>query len=161
MEAQLCEACSEGQMDVIDSLLILGVDVNAPDNDGILPLQRACDGKGPWVIDVVTKLITHGADVDLENRFGDDTMCYAVSAEPFQSHVAQLVLDCSKKGVNRLDEDYANYLWCANTPEAAKFLVQNGIDVNNVCQESTYLDICLPSEVEYLRSVGAKLYSEL
>lgn len=32
MEAQLCKACVEGQMDVIDSLLEAGVDVNVPDD---------------------------------------------------------------------------------------------------------------------------------
>jgi ankyrin repeat protein len=112
---------------------------------------------------VVTKLITHGADVDLENKDGNNSIDYVLSANPFQPHVAQLMLDCSKKGINRLDADHTNYIWAANTLEAIKFLVKNGIDVNNVWTEleSTCLDVAYPEEEDYLRSVGAKLYSEL
>jgi len=67
--AQLCKACSHGQMDVIDSLLNSGVDVNVPNND-LFPLQHACKTQASCILDVVTKLVTHGADVDLENRLG-------------------------------------------------------------------------------------------
>lgn len=117
----------------------------------------------PWAsytLDLVTKLLTHGAVVDLEDNEGWSALNYVMSAEPFQPHVAQLVLDCSKKGINRIDENYYNYLWSTYTLESIKFLVENGIDINHVANDETYLDNVYRDNVdsvriEYLRSVGA------
>lgn len=135
---------------------------------GIPPLRRACLSEKPWTsytLDVVTKLLTHGADVDLECDNGWNALDAALCAVPFQPHVAQLILDCSKKGINRLDRDGYNYLWFTRSLASVKFLVENGIDVNHVVtnqgKDKTYLDFAYQDEIDYLRSVGAKLYSEL
>lgn len=162
---RLYEACKNGQMDVIDSLLEAGVDVNAF-TEGKLPLHRACKHTEPWAVDVVTKLITRGADVDLEDEYRWNALDHALNIVPFQPHIAQLLLDCSKKGINRLDSNYYDYLQLCASLDAIKFLVENGIDVNYVCDNETYLDSTYRDNAcsdrsEYLRSVGAKLYSEL
>lgn len=169
---KLSIACCNGQMDIIDSSLKLGVNFNVMFN-GELPLHLACRNTEAWTLDVVTKLLTNGADVDLEDDHGWNALDYALNTVPFQSHVAQLLLDCSKNGVNRLDPECYNYLWTSGSLEALKFLVENGIDVNYVNHEvenETYLDSLTAlvyvrnpkvDEINYLRSVGAKLYSEL
>lgn len=159
-EEQLYDACFDGQMDVIDSLLELGVDVNAL-VEKELSLHIACMNTNPWAIDVVTKLITHGADVDLDDKFGWNALNCALFTNPFQPHIAQLLLDCSKKGINRLNIDNRNYFRTTDSLESVKFLVENGINVNHVRDDKTYLDVANDNEIEYLRSVGAKLYSEL
>lgn len=165
----MMEACSEGQMDVIDSLL-KEIDINTRSFDGELALHRACEQTEPWAIDVVTKLLAHGADVDLENILGCNGLDYALNAVPFQPHIAQLLLDCSKKGINFISRKDYSYLWTAKSVDAFKFLVENGINLNHVRENETYLDIATNpeyvgeprvDEINYLRSVGAKLYSEL
>lgn len=163
-QEQMIKAFRKGRMDVIDSLLQSGLDVNAPINR-LPPLHRACLGETPYVLDVVTKLLAHGANVDLGDDFGWNALSSTLSTDAFQPHVAQLILDCSKKGINRLDHENNNYLWVAWSIESIRFLVENGIDINHVTnnQENdvTYLDLAPLNEIEYLRSVGAKLYSEL
>lgn len=159
------DACFNGQMDVIESMLKDGFDVNYFRN-GDTPLQRACTQTKPWVVDVVTKLITHGAVVDAdtnEHCTGWTSLNFCLISQPFQRHVAQLLLDCSKLGVNHLDILCKTYLWYANTLEACKFLVDNGIEVNVVdkfghtaLDDKNVLEIC-----SYLISVGAKEASEL
>lgn len=165
VEEQFYEACANGQMDVIDSLLEFGIDVNAPFK-GMLPLHQACRSEEPWALDVVTKLLTRGVDVDLEDVNGCNAIDH-VLVYPFRPHVAQLLLDCSKKGVNRLDSEGYNYLWSTgNHPQITMFLVENGIDINHVTEDlsclryRTYLDYA-DEDYDYLRSIGAKLYSEL
>lgn len=191
-------ACSEGHVDIVDSLLESGVDLNtriqgdyplhrvcigteiyipikpdpdAPGNRDILQ-QRACAGVESifyWdAFDVVAKLIAHGADVDLENYMYLNALACALDNSNFQPRVAQLVLDHSKHGVNRINGKL-NYLWDARNLEAVKFLVENGININHVANygtdHCTYLDHCKQNDdnrkFDYLRSVGAKLYSEL
>lgn len=166
-QEEIKKAFQEGQMDIIDSLLQSEIDVNAP-IIGTYALQWACLSGIPWAsytLDVVTKLITHEADVDLEDKDGGNALDYALSSLPFQPHVAQLLLDCSKKGVNRFNPSGYNYLWATWGIESVKFLVENGIDINHVVtnrgDNKTYLDFAHQDEFDYLRSVGAKLYSEL
>lgn len=47
-------------------------------------------------MDVIAKLLIHGVDVNMMDKFGWSAMECALSAIPFQPHVAQLLLDCSK-----------------------------------------------------------------
>lgn len=128
LEKQLFDACCDGQMDVIDSVLEAGVNVNASFR-GMNLLQVACIREAPWVIDVVTKLLIHGADVDLDNEYGWNALDYVLFSFSFQPHVAQLLLDCSKKGFTKLNKDYIDYLH-RRIPEAIKFLHKNGFDTN-------------------------------
>lgn len=133
LEKQLFDACYNGQMDVIDTLLEAGVDVNVPFR-GMLPLQQACIREAPWVIDVVTKLLIHGADVDLDNEYGWNALDGILFSFSFQPHVAQLLLDCSKKGFTKLNKDYIHYLHY-RIPEAIKFIHKNGFDTNCVADD--------------------------
>lgn len=84
----------------------------------------------------------------------------------FQEHVSQLLLDCSKLGVNRLDLKGKNYFHYTTTIAACKFLIDNGTDVNSVDFDGcTILDRRdlenEPRIYNYLISVGAKKASEL
>ena len=90
-------------------------------------------------------------------------MDFCLFTNPFQQDVAQLLLDCSKLGINRLDSRGRNYFHYANTLEACKFLINNGTEINNVDNDgTTALDVEFNPEVyNYLISVGAKKASEL
>jgi len=153
-------ACSEGQMDVIDTLLESGFDVNSRVR-GTYPLHLACSGSSSWSIDLVTKLITHGADVDLEDSYEWNALDCALDAVTFQPHIAQLLLDCSKKEINRLDSHGFGYFWTARSNEAIEFLVKNGIDVGQIVNEQTDLGSTRPDQIAYLQSIKSKLYSKL
>lgn len=163
-------ACIDGEMDVIDSMLADGFNVNFHyECLSETPLQYACSGTDPWVIDVVTKLIEHGADVDLMDITEETALDVCLCKVPFQEHVAQLLLDCSKLGINRMFVNNNNYLFYANSVETIKFLVKNGIDINNVVtlegESSTKLDDLYDSQridcIDYLISIGGKRYNEL
>ena len=170
LRERFMDACVDGEMDIIDSMLVDRFNVNFHyDHFGTTPLQQACSGTGPWVIDVVTKLIEHGADVDMVDINDETALDVCLCKVPFQEHVAQLLLDCSKLGVNRMFVNNNNYLFCANSVETIKFLVKNGIDINNVVtyddKSSTKLDDLYDSQridcIDYLISIGGKRYSEL
>lgn len=178
-QSKFNDACINGEMDIIDSMLEAGFDVNYCYN-GVTPLQAACcqDSLGGfYIIDVVTKLITNGADVNMNNN-GLDALSHCLSIIPFQRHVAQLLLDCSKLGVDRLDWCGKSYLFYAKTVEACKFLIDNGIKINNVDNfDKTVLDYYSSAGFDYYRvdfeysniaemsdyliSMGAKKYSEM
>jgi len=170
LKRRLVAACQDGEIDVIDSVLADGVDLNFH-YDSKSPLQWACEVTEPWVIDVVTKLLEHGADVDLIDENDETALDRCLAQDPFQEHVAQLLLDCSKLGVNRMFPNNSNYLCFAHSVDAIKFLVKNGIDINNVyahgedpCTELDQLSDYYHSDdpcVEYLVSIGAKKYEEL
>lgn len=175
VNGQMKVACLEGQMDVIDALLEQGIDVNVL-FVGFAPLHRVCARAEPCALstklDVVTKLLNHGANVDLECSVGWNALDCALFAQPFQPHVAELLLYRSKQGVNRVDDDNCNYLRMARSIKSIKFLVENGINVNHATDGKTYLDLIfedkedensedIDEKINYLRSVGAKLYSEL
>ena len=164
MEKQQClfnEACENGDMDIIDSILAKGFDVNFSYN-GVHPLEAAMQSNS-WTIDLLTKLIIHGANVDLDNYLGWNAMDHCLYSTSFQPHIASLLLDCSKLGINRLDNQGRSYLWTAATVEACKFLIDNGIDINHDSNDNlTCLDIIEePKITNYLRSQGAKIYAEL
>lgn len=154
-------ACKHGEMDVIDRLIEQGIDVNCKHNDKTA-LRMACRNEEPYGIDVVTKLIVHGADVDYEDCESYNALDQVLSQETFNSDLAYLLLDCSKLGINRLDKGGRNYLWSIKTIEACKFLVDNGININHVNNKfRTYVDGQVTNLIRYLIKQGAKKYDEL
>ena len=168
-EAVFVGACTTGEMDVIDRLIEEGIDINCEDNS-FTGLSAACCESKPWVIDVVTKLITNGADVDHENRCGWNALDRVLAIRIFNLEVASLLLDCSKLGINRIanNDNDSNYLSVANTFESYKFLIDNGINVNHVYNnDETILDRVVnssqtdPEIRDYLIQHGAKEYHEL
>jgi len=170
LQGKLMDACETGEMDAIESILDNGINLNFHcEMTQMSPLQWACRQTEPWVIDVVTKLIEHGADVDLTDENDETALDCCLHAVPFQEHVAQLLLDCSKLGVNRMFPNNSNYLYFAHSVDAIKFLVKNGIDINNVHH---YEDLSFTKLddlhiygkrdcIDYLVSIGGKRYSEL
>lgn len=176
------EACQNGEMDIIESIISTIIDINLvrelpPIGRRYTPLQAAINIH-PWSVDVVTKLLLHqsstkcqdmnssnvapcpscGADVDQ-----DVDGWNALDLIPFQEHIASLLLDCSKLGINRTDCHGQNYLWSASTLEATRFLVQNGNDVNCVSNDNqTPLGLFADDEIiVYLKQHGAKYYNKL
>jgi len=158
---QFISACKNGEMDVIDRLIGQGINVNCK-YKGTSALRTVCKSTEPWVIDVVTKLITHGADVDYEDPCGFNALDEVLGQDLFNVDLAYLLLDCSKLGINRTDKNGRNYLWATETIESCKFLIDNGIDINHVDNRpETYIDGPECIRRQYLIERGAKKYADL
>lgn len=165
------KACKHGEMDLIEWMLANGTNPNTTHYE-CTGLHKVCKHSEPWAVDVVTKLIRHGADVDIEYVCWN-ALDYVLLTTPFQPHIASLLLYSSKLGINRIASDGANYLSACEILEMApfEFLVDNGIDVNHICADGqTILDSLEETQpktamkiqiIEYLRQHGAKLASEL
>ena len=129
-EQLFLDACGNGDMDVIDSL-INQVDINCVNMYGETGLMKVCYNKEPWVIDVVQKLLSYGADVDLDDYLGTNALDIYIS-NGFNKELACLLLCCSKLGINRIDDNGWSYLLSCSTKESVIFLVEHGIDINMV-----------------------------
>lgn len=172
-------ACICGYTDIIDIILSRDASfVDYVDENGNTGLKKAVCIYYPWTIDVVTRLLQYGSDVDRRNNIGITPFTAVLSSYSFKPTLANMLLMHSKQGINALDdEDGHNHLSSCETLESFKFVIENGINLNFVEDESTFLDLfvsmnggdnafaTMSAEVEeivnYLRSQGAKTYEEL
>jgi len=67
-------AAQEGSADVVELLIDLGADMNAPDNDGWTPLHHASQNRQ---VDVVRILLTRGADMNVKSSTERTSLHYA------------------------------------------------------------------------------------
>lgn len=125
MEAEFLNACEKGQTDVIDSL-IDRVDINCIDIYGNTGLILACDVDEPWALDVVTRLLHHGIDVDIRNHYDICALDAILSKVSPKQDLSSLVLMCSKHSINH--RDYSS----ACSQNGMEFLKQNGFTYNNI-----------------------------
>lgn len=121
--------------------LIGKVDINCHDEYGRNALMLAiCAGNPngyeynpmPWLIDVVSRLLAAGIDVDTMDVFGYTCMSYTLRTSPFIPQIASLLLACSSHGINKLDQYGFNYLIFCKPLDSYKFCVENGIVINYI-----------------------------
>jgi len=124
MEAEFLNACENGRTDVIDSL-IDQVNINCVDIYGNTGLIFACDRNGPWILDVVTRLLQHDIDVNIGNIYGICALEAVLYKDSPNFALASLILVCSKHSINNRD-------YSAMSREGMNFLRQNGFTYNDI-----------------------------
>ncbi len=72
---QLHYAASEGNIDLVHSLIVDGADVNAQDNEGWSPLHFAAQANSA---ECLAELLRAGANVDAKDKFGNTPLHEAV-----------------------------------------------------------------------------------
>lgn len=72
----LMRACKEGRLDIVETLLKLGVDIAVTNADGCNALWLACYNGNPAII---RRLIDAGIDIDLQNGNGATCLMYVSS----------------------------------------------------------------------------------
>lgn len=171
--------CEFGNIDVIDSYLQNeDFDVNQPEfccfsNRRTTGLIQACGSMFCYKVDVINRLLSRGADVDLQ--FGH--VCaigVLLSQEPFDAGLTDLVMRGSRLGINKVNYQGQSYLWYCRTLEACRYLVESGIDVNLISYNDLFLSngqtasdylskfsFDKPEICNYLSSVKGKCYSQL
>src|SRR5205814_251421 len=77
----LIAAVYQNNSNIVDYLIKVGANVNAPDNKGVTPLMWAI-GKGDEELDLVKLLVLSGADINAKDGQGATALDYAVSRPP-------------------------------------------------------------------------------
>ncbi len=72
----LMRAAKEGRLDIVDELLVLGVDLSVLNADGCNALWLACYNGSHAIIE---RLIDAGIDIDLQNGNGASCLMYVAS----------------------------------------------------------------------------------
>jgi N-acyl-D-amino-acid deacylase len=94
-------AVRRGNLDVIRTLLDLGLPVDQSDSSGITPLQRAVFGNR---LDVAQLLIARGADVNHVDKAGMTALLYAASIDFGDSKMIELLLKAGARTDARTTE---------------------------------------------------------
>ena len=72
----LMRAAKEGRLDIVDELLVLGVDISVTNVDGSNALWLACYNGSHEIIE---RLLAAGIDIDLQNGNGASALMYVSS----------------------------------------------------------------------------------
>lgn len=139
LEHRFLQACMNGEFDVIDEL-IDKVDINCTLYNGETALILVCHKFVSWSVDVICKLLQYDIDVDHRSDTDVCALQYVLRQNDFDPQIASLLLMASAKGINHTNKRGQSYLWCCNTLESYRFVVESGIDVNLVSQYQTILD---------------------
>jgi ankyrin repeat protein len=137
-ELRFLQACQEGEIDIIDQL-INKVDINCRDEEGQTGLLLACVDAA-WAVDVITRLIQHGIDVDIKDDYDISPMDRILSMSPFKADIATMVLNASFTPANK-KQRREDWLQECRTVESIKFLTHNGINIDHVPEKDTFLDL--------------------
>ena len=140
MDKSFFRACGSCKIGKINSL-IKKVDVNALNPQGKTGLHLALSSRHHnWKTSDVPACkedIRRTVQILIQSGANVDTVCKQLTPldlvlgwEVFDADIAAMILSASKLGINRCDEDGLSYLYSAITAEAAKFLVDNGINVD-------------------------------
>ena len=89
VQGAMRDSVRNGFLDVVRTLLDLGVPVDEPDPSGITPLARAATSND---IDIATLLIQRGADVNKVDKYGYSPIMYAASVDYGDSRMIGLLL---------------------------------------------------------------------
>lgn len=84
----LMRACKEGRRDIVDELLMLGVDITVRNADGCNALWLACYHGDHGIIQ---RLLDAGIDLDLQN--GNGATCLMYVASNSKADLVKLLLD--------------------------------------------------------------------
>ena len=84
----LMRACKEGRRDIVDELLMLGVDITVRNADGCNALWLACYNGDHGIIQ---RLLDAGIDIDLQN--GNGATCLMYVSSNGKADLVQLLLD--------------------------------------------------------------------
>jgi ankyrin repeat protein len=84
----LMRACKEGRRDIVDELLMLGVDITVRNADGCNALWLACYHGDHGIIQ---RLLDAGIDIDLQN--GNGATCLMYVASNSKADLVKLLLD--------------------------------------------------------------------
>ncbi len=107
-------ACRLGELAVIETLVQLGVEVNALNSDGNNALWFACFNGN---LDIIDYLVRHGIDINHQNDNGATCLMYAASASKHQV-VERLLVAGADTSLKSLDDftalDMAASLECLN-----------------------------------------------
>lgn len=129
-ESLLHVAARNNQYEMVRKLLEKGLDVNAKNKLGSIPLHLACiTGSYPMVDD----LIRHGSDYSVINMRGKPPVAYISYGK--NPELFNLFLAIDKTILNTRLPDGSNLLFCAieaGDSEGFKFLVAHGVDVNAI-----------------------------
>lgn len=143
MEKDYLSACASGNI----TLLVEKVNPNCLDPDGRGALHLVCRRPKMDTMRIIQILIEGGVDVDLVDSNNLTALDYLLFWDHFDPQLASYVLDNSIGGINRQDPNGLSYLYSAKTVEAAKFLVERGIDINSVDKDgNTFLQWSSPTD---------------
>lgn len=84
----LMRACKEGRRDIVDELLMLGVNITVRNADGCNALWLACYNGDHGIIQ---RLLDAGIDIDLQN--GNGATCLMYVSSNGKADLVQLLLD--------------------------------------------------------------------
>ena len=146
MEKAYLRACASGKVSKINSL-IKKVNPNCLDAHGRNALQLACQEPKADTKRIIEFLVQGGVDVDHVAHNNSSVLTQVLHWDRFNLEITSYLFDNSKYGIDRQDPDGLSYLYSAKTVEAAKFLVDRGIDVNSVDKDgNTFLQWSLPTD---------------
>jgi|GEM_PF-1952451 len=120
-------AVQNGQIEIAKLLLQMGMDINAPNNQGQSPLHCAASANQPKSIKF---LLEKGANVNARDLAGNTALHYAVQND--QIEIAKLLLQTGMdiNAPNNQGESPLHFATSANQPKNIKFLLEKGADVN-------------------------------
>lgn len=112
----LMRAGKEGRLDIIDELLLLGVDLAVTNDDGCNALWLACYNGGHALIQ---RLLDAGIDIDRQN--GNGATCLMYVSSNGKADLVKLLLDAGADTSLRNFDDFSA-LDLAATPACLKLL---------------------------------------
>ena len=123
----LCVVAESGNLEIVTLLVESGAEIDATDSRDQTSLQTAST-KGHKAL--VAYLLDHGANIHHENIFGrtpiHDAACFRFT------EIVQILID-SGADLQRPDlNGWTPLHLCYDLPEMARFLLENGANVNNV-----------------------------
>ena len=120
------------QMDLVRSLIEMGVNIHAPGQYGSTPLEHACTCAA---VNIVKLLISLGADVNVRNKFGETPLhlaAYRYRGTPQNKEILEFLI---KNGANIDGLTYDNetplhHACMYDSFEGAKILIEHGANLH-------------------------------
>lgn len=98
----LMRACKEGRLEIVEELLLLGVDITVRNADGCNALWLACYNGSHAIIQ---RLLDAGIDIDLQN--GNGATCLMYVASNSKADLVQLLLENGANAGLRNFDDFS------------------------------------------------------
>ncbi len=129
----LMRAAGDGNLEMVNSLIAKGVDINATDGDGYTPLMYAA-GSGGY-LEIVKLLLDKGANINTKSADGETALTWASrswTGEDRWREVLKLLLDKGADPNAKLQEGSTPLIYAVsnNDSEMVKLLIDKGANVN-------------------------------